>query len=138
MILIKDKRFLWNNIAIFFGVLVVTIIAAKNVGLMVLVDPHRYGPSGFVIIIGSFAYRSAKKRKLGITKPSKIKMALELVAMFFVVRWGLSHVLYLFEPTTDWFLNYGISYIVVPVWITISYIVALVKTPAEQSIKPTV
>lgn len=136
MILIKDKRFLWNNIAILFGVLVLVIIAAEPQAIF---NTYRiYGASGLVIIVGSFAYRSAKKRRLGITKPSKIILALEIVAMFFTVKWGLFHVFYFFIPTTEWFLNYGISYIVIPAWITIAYIVALIKTPTEQSIKPTV
>ena len=110
-----DDRFIWSSLAILAG------IGALGSG---------YITPGWSVILGALAYKSAKKRNLGVVQDTPMRritegavMLLILLAIFFTDRTVL---------TEDPFPN-----LVLPLWALVAYGVAVTKkSDTEASKKP--
>jgi hypothetical protein len=72
------------------------------------------------MIIGSFAYKSAKKRKLNLAESSTTRMIFELIAVSLIILSVLlsDRVLLIEDPFPN---------LIIPIWAIIAYIVANLK-----------
>ena len=76
--------------------------------------------AGIYMVLGSLAYKSAKKRKLGITQPSKVKFIFELIAIALIVVLVLltNRELLVEDPFVS---------LIIPIWAVIAYLVISFK-----------
>ena len=72
--------------------------------------------AGPIIILGAFAYRSAKKRKLGSARNTRLRKVLEALALVFVVAAILLQNDLQTRIVADPFPN-----IIIPLWVLIAY-----------------
>ena len=106
------KKFIGANIALVLGCLVLLAgLSQAN---------SSYLTGGVVMILGSLAYKSAKKRKLGITEPSKTKLVFELIAIAVIV------LLTLFSKR-EYMINDPIPNLVIPILAVVAYVIISAK-----------
>ena len=107
------KIFKFINVDSALGLGIISVLAGISQQSNLLV-------AGIYIILGSLAYKSAKRRRLGIAQPSKVKFILELVAI------GVIFILVLLtnrvEIYNDPFVN-----LLIPIWAVIAYFVISFK-----------
>jgi hypothetical protein len=73
---------------------------------------------GVVMLLGIYAYRSQKRRKLGIKANSKLRQILEISALLFVI------ILTLFPQNVIYImLQNPVSRLTAPIWILVAYLV---------------
>ena len=107
-----NKNFIGANIAFVLGVLCIGGGASQqNSELLV---------AGVYMILGSLAYGFAKKRKLKVSKPSKIRFAFELIAIAFII------VSVLFTNGELLYRNPVVN-LIIPIWAVIAYLVVSFK-----------
>jgi len=68
------------------------------------------------IIVGTLAYRSAKRRKRGLRVSTWYRILLEFLAIGFILRG--------FWTTTDLIETHPVPHFIVPIWILVAYLVA--------------
>lgn len=108
------KRFWGVNAALVIGVL--SLIS----GLSLIAQGQQTNnvEVGFVAICGAIAYKSVKKRRLGLKSPTKKAVVLEnacLILIALVMLAGLVEGLLLTDPFAFWF---------VPMWSFVAYKIA--------------
>jgi len=76
--------------------------------------------TGWVIILGALAYRSAKKRKLALVKETVIRKSLEWIALIAIIFTVV---------TTNGarFVNDPFVALIIPAWALIAYVVLVFK-----------
>lgn len=75
-----------------------------------------------MMILGALAYRSLKKRKLGIVKDSRLRISLEFSALFIIAF------LIFRNREIEYFAStYPFQFVVVPLWVFIAYGVLIFK-----------
>lgn len=116
--LFGDKRFIWSSIAVLIGFLAL----ASEVAYQQDTTP------GWVILFGALAYKSAKKRKLGLVKDTNLRKVLEAAAIVLIV---------LFTLVTDRsiLVNDPFPHLVIPIWAVGAYISMLIKN-TQKSVAP--
>ena len=101
----------------------ITIVLAVLVLITGLTQPNAsYINAGIIMLIGAFAYRSAKKRSLGEVKNTTVRKAIELtgitiIILLVVLQKNLLDLLYL-DPVPNF---------IIPVWTLIAYLVVFLK-----------
>lgn len=117
-------KFLGSTIALILGVLsflgAIGQIGSGNVNA----NPIR----GVVIILGALAYKSLKKRKLGIVKSTRTRQFLETLALILIL--GL---IVLQKDFKTQLANDPVPNFVIPLWVFIAYGVFYFKKPAEAT-----
>ncbi len=115
-----DKRFLSANIALVLGILAIL----SGVGSQTSGGAYEgAGEMGWILVIGSFALKSAKKRSLGLVQSTNTRKVLEIVGVL-----GSLGVLYLYNQFAG--LQNIIAHplpIVAAVFILTSYLVIVYK-----------
>lgn len=115
-----DKRFLSANIALVLGILAIL----SGVGSQTSGGAYEgAGEMGWILVIGSFALKSAKKRNLGLVQSTNTRKVLEIVGVL-----GSLGVLYLYNQFAG--LQNIIAHplpIVAAVFILTSYLVIVYK-----------
>lgn len=111
------KKHIGSSIAIIIGVL--SIIAG-------LAKPGAILFSGAVIILGAFAYRSAKKRKLGEVKSSLPRKSFEVIAVIIAMSVVLLQNNLIQAIETD-----PVPNLIIPLWVFIAYIFMIVRKPSS-------
>lgn len=114
------RQFLGSTLAIIFGVLLF-FGGVSRVGKGEEVDGIIYGP---LVLIGVSAYRSAKKRKLGLYPSSETRIAFELLRIIIVATLWLSQKDLKYLIATDPFRNF-----MIPMWVLIAYGICFYKAP---------
>lgn len=109
-----DKRLFWSYLAIVLGIL--------TLGSAVVNPQPSMLETGWAIIFGALAYRSAQKRKLALVKGTKLRIVLEIIAI-------TSAILVIITQNEFGMLlvNYPFGNLVVPIWILIAYIFVNIK-----------
>src|SRR6266496_1577617 len=77
-----DRRFIGSNVALVFGLFLLFNIFAPPGEYPYAVDAFI---DGLCIIAGALAYKSAKKRKLGIVKNAKYRQYTEIIGLALIV-----------------------------------------------------
>lgn len=104
-----DKRFLGSNIALVFGIL--SFLGG-------LVNPNSGLIAGAIMILGSLAYKSAKKRMLGLSAPSSAKQTLEILAIVAILL-----IVLLQNNIKVLMINDPVPNLIIPVYALVAYIV---------------
>ncbi|MAZ40872.1 hypothetical protein CL654_02045 [bacterium] len=104
-----NKKFIGSTVALVVGVL--AIVAG-------LAEPSSTMFAGIYIVLGSLAYRSLKKRKLGMVQDSKIRLILEVVGILAIILLILMQNNLQANIVNDPFPN-----IVIPLWVIVAYLV---------------
>jgi len=108
------KKNIGSTIAIVLGVLVlITGFTQFNVS---------YINAGFIMMIGAFAYRSAKKRALGEEKNTNIRKAIELTGVVIIILLIVLQKNLLILVAED-----PVPNLIIPLWVIIAYFVAFLK-----------
>ena len=103
-----DKRLFLSTLALVLGI--VTLAAGAIQGQ----ESLKVG--GIYMILGALAYRSAKKVKLEIIKPSTTRFVFELVEMAIIA-------VLIWFTEKDLAVNDPVPYLVIPIWAIIAYVV---------------
>ena len=115
------KKNMGSTIAMVLGVLVlITGLTQPNAS---------YINSGFIMLIGAFAYRSAKKRALGEVGNTAVRKITELagVAIIFLL-------MALQRDLTYWMVEDPVPNLIIPLWAVVAYVIAsLKKQPTDLS-----
>jgi len=112
------KKNIGSTIAMVLGVLVlITGLTQPNAS---------YSNAGFIMLIGAFAYRSAKKRALGEVKDTNIRKAIELAGMVIIIflialQNNLMYLLYT-DPVPN---------LIIPLWAIVAYLICFLKKPSS-------
>ena len=108
--MLGDKKFVGSSLAILVGIVVLG---------------SGYITPGWCVILGALAYKSAKKRNLGIVQDTPVRritegvvMLLILLTVFFTDRTVL---------TEDPFPN-----LVLPLWALVAYCIVMMKKPGSE------
>lgn len=72
---------------------------------------------GFITLIGSLAYRSAKIRKLKDAKNPRLRLALEIIAIVAIITF-----IFLQVNLSDKIQNEPVRYAIAPLWVIIAYL----------------
>ena len=78
--------------------------------------------TGFVIIFGALAYRSAKKRKYNESKRPRLNFILELIAMAVIIL-----LIVMQKNLLDLMYFHPVHYLKIPLWTIIAYLIILYK-----------
>lgn len=78
--------------------------------------------TGVVMLLGVFAYRSAKRRKLRIKKNGWLRKTVEIILLIIMVG-----VILIRRDALDQIYDNPISGIVAPLWVLIAYVVVCAK-----------
>ncbi|MEX2514664.1 MAG: hypothetical protein WD335_00850 [Candidatus Paceibacterota bacterium] len=116
-----NKKFIGSNISLVIGIL--AIIAG-------LANPSSTLLAGIYIVLGAIAYKSLKKRKLGIVQDSKIRPILEVVAIFAIVVLVLMQNNLRMHLINDPFPN-----LVIPLWVIVSYLIVYFRDIKPEQIQ---
>ena len=111
------KQFLLSNIALVIGVL--SLISG-------LTNPSWLLIAGIMIILGTLAYQSAKKRKLGLAKDTIIKKVLEIISIIIVLFLALAK-----ENWFDLMYEDPLPYLIIPVWVLGVYLYIVFLKPKK-------
>lgn len=84
--------------------------------------------AGGTIILAALAYRSAKRRKLGLREDTKLRRILEILALVVVVA---PFVTIFVGP--DALTRHAMSGLVVPVWSLAAYVWIVTRKPPERA-----
>jgi hypothetical protein len=121
---------LWTRIRRHLGSTLAFLIGCLAIigGLSVLAERGGAGTliAGFVMVLGSMAYRSAKKRWLGEAKATMTRQVLELIAVALICAAILSQNNLMHVIATD-----PVPNVVIPVWAIMAYIV-IALMPREK------
>lgn len=113
-----DRRFLGSTIAILLGILGI---------LSALANPSNANIAGVEMTLGALAYRSAKKRRLGLTGPSASRRVAEigaLIAMVALVVFQTDVVRRMYEDP--------VPNVMIPLWVVIAYLVVQFVPPEKR------
>ena len=113
-----DRRFLGSTIALLLGILGI-LSGLGNPQLSTSI-------AGAEMTLGALAYRSAKKRKLGLTRPSSSKRVAEigaLIAMIALVLFQTGVVRRMYEDP--------VPNVMIPLWGIIAYLSVQFVTPQK-------
>ena len=102
----RDKRLLGSTLAIVSGLAGIASPSLKEVG--------------WAMILGALAYKSAKKRQLGLTAPSLAKTVLELIALL-----AIFFIVFLRNDIRTLIVNDPFPNLTVPVWALTAYVVVV-------------
>ena len=114
-----DRRFLGSTIALVWGWM--TMIAGVTSGRSL----SEVG--GLYIIVGALAYRSCKRRRLGLRESTLGRKAAEIVGVTLVICHAC--VGWVMAPQTAF--NHPVYPVAVPLWVLIAYLVATFKKVKE-------
>lgn len=81
--------------------------------------------AGWYMVLGSLAYMSAKKRKMGMVSDSIQRKTFELIAI------AIIFMLVLYTNRED-MIEQSFHYVVLPAWAIIAYIVAFTKSTSVK------
>jgi len=112
------KKHIGSSIALFIGALSIFAGLAKPSAILF---------SGVVIILGALAYRSAKKRRLGETKSSVTRKAIEITAVIIAMAIVLLQDNLLKAIESDPAQN-----LIIPLWVLVAYIVMFMRNPIQK------
>lgn len=108
--LIGDMRFIGSSMGVLVGVLALASEAASQQDTL----------PGWSVLFGALAYRSAKKRKLGLVQNTHLRKGLEAGAILLIA-------IFMFLTDRSTLVNDPFPHLVLPLWAIIAYIVALVR-----------
>jgi hypothetical protein len=115
------KKHLGSTIASIIGI--ITLIGG-------LAEQYKYVITGVVIILGAWAYKSAKKRYLGTVKSSKLRKTFEINAIF----WTIILIL-LQKNLKQLIVTDPVPNLIIPLWVIIAYLIISFKKPKKIFIK---
>jgi hypothetical protein len=81
---------------------------------------------GIVMLLGTYACRSAKKRKLGLKKNGAVRKAVEIGLLLLMMALVLCR-----QDAVNRMIDHALSGIVAPVWVLVAYVVVSRKKTAE-------
>jgi len=119
--------FCWSTIALWFGWLNL-ISEISRLGQKL---PPRGGDYFFalIVLLGIYAYRSQKKRKLGVKPNRKLRQVMEIILLLFLMYISLGKIDQMYEQP--------FILLTIPVWIITAYIVVWIKKyPKDSSVFP--
>ena len=112
------KKYIGSTIALIIGILsLLSGLAYLNSGLN----------TGPIIILGALAYKSAKKRKLGIVKSSSYRIIFEVISICIILAAILFQKNLTYHIATDPVPNF-----IIPLWAIIAYLIIVFKREKEQ------
>jgi hypothetical protein len=108
------KRFISSTVALVLGVVALgSGLSSRDYGTLI---------SGLIIILGSLAYKSRKKRLLGLAPTSRIRVALEIGALIAICG------LILFQrDLADQLYTEPFQNIIIPGWALVAYALAGIR-----------
>lgn len=116
------KHFLGPTIALFFGIFIILGSIGSGLGL----DAR----AGLAIILGALVYKSIKKRRLGLAKPTGLRRGLEIIGILIIAFYFVIDVILKSFPI----VSHPISTIAY-VWALVAIIIAYQKqAPANSKI----
>ncbi len=110
----KDYKNFWGSYAALVLGLFALLGGAGQVNGSLLVG-------GWFMVLGSIAYMSAKKRKLGLAKETTLRKTLELIAVIIII------IMTVLTKRAD-LVNDPFPNVVIPAWAVIAYFIAFSKT----------
>ena len=112
------KKHIGSTLAIIFGILLfLTSFSPDNTTETSPVNLD-YLHAGLITIIGAFAYRSAKKRKLSTVESSTPRKVFEIIGVFIILYLTLANNNLLYHMATE-----PVTAMFIPLWAIIAYIV---------------
>ena len=105
-------KFIGSTIALILGI----FFFVTSIGQLVMGKSEVDLLTGEVMILGSLAYRSLKKRKLGIVKSAEYRYALEILALILILA-----LVILQRDFKTQLYNHPLPNFVIPVWAFIAY-----------------
>lgn len=114
-----DKRFLGSSVALVIGS--IAIIAGLS-------SPSSTMFVGTSAIISALAYRSAKKRNLGLVQSSSARKAIEIAGLGFMILLLITQKNY-----SDLLYVDPVPYLIVPLWGLIAYFVMFFKSNPKNN-----
>ncbi len=115
---VPDMRFLGSTLAIVFGAIYFLGAPAR----LAAGDDTAGFIAGPIMILGALAYRSRKRRLLGLRKETMLRRSVEALALVSIVLLIILRNDIAFEIATDPF-----PYLVIPAWAIIAYFCAGIR-----------
>lgn len=113
-----NRKLIGSTVALIIGVLAFLGSVAQLANGNTLSDPL----TGLLIILGALAYKSLKKRKLGIVKSSVFRQGFEGAALGIIVL-----LVVLQNNLQTRIINDPVTNIVVPLWSFVAYLIVFNK-----------
>lgn len=113
------KKHIGSCVAIVIGMLGILAGLAKPGAILF---------AGIVIILGAFAYRSAKKRKLGEVQSSLLRKIVEAVAIITAMS-----VVLLQNNLIQAIESDPVPNLIIPLWALIAYIIISIRKPTHSA-----
>lgn len=105
------KKNIGSTIALVIGILAIVS------GLSNLTNTSNTLISGIIITLGTLAYRSAKKRKLGGINPSLLRQALEIFAIVIIIA-----LILLKKNLKNNIITEPVQTLIIPLWAIFAYL----------------
>ncbi|TSC88857.1 MAG: hypothetical protein G01um10143_754 [Parcubacteria group bacterium Gr01-1014_3] len=116
-----DKRFVGSTIALAVGILgIISLVNVVNGSY-----PGNTPIIGFIMTLGSLAYRSAKKRRLGLVQSTPLRRIGEILALLVIVWWVFGPIVLVSDGMYLWAsraVKDPLTFGIVPVWALTAYI----------------
>ncbi|MFI5343850.1 MAG: hypothetical protein ACHQUC_06480 [Chlamydiales bacterium] len=108
-------KFLGSTFVLFVGAFYLGIASLQMVkGMMLKMDPN---PIPWIeMILASLAYKSLKKRSLGLVETTSTRQFLEVLAMIFIL--GLAGIQ---KDSLRHLPGYHVLYLIIPIWAFLAY-----------------
>lgn len=113
------KKHIGSSVAIVIGVLSIIAGLTKHGAILF---------SGIVIILGAFAYRSAKKRTLGEVKSSLPRIISEVIAIIIAMSIVLLQNNLIQAIESD-----PVPNLIIPLWVLIAYIIISIRKTTHSA-----
>jgi len=114
------NKFLLSNIALVVGVLAL---------ITGITSPSALGIAGAVIILGTLAYQSAKKRKLGLVKNTTLRKTTEgiIIVITFLI-------IFLQTDIQRLIIEDPVPNILIPIWVWGAYFIIVFRKPKQEKL----
>ena len=119
-------RFLGSTVTLILGILSFLGAISQIANKESAVNPL----AGIVMVLGALAYKSLKKRRLGMVTSGLLRKCFEILAMISIAALVLLQRDLKAQIETD-----PVPNIIIPLWIFVAYGIWFFKEPTEQTVK---
>ncbi|MDR4505462.1 MAG: hypothetical protein MRK01_11840 [Candidatus Scalindua sp.] len=116
-------KFIGSTIALVLGILLFLGSIAQISSSIVQTSPL----AGEVMILGSLAYRSLKKRRLGLVESTNLRQIIEIIALVLIVA-----LVVLQKDFKIQLAYHPVPNIIIPLWSFIAYSIIFFKKPSAE------
>ena len=118
------RNFIGSTIALILGIL----LFVGSVGQISTGHSAHTSPlTGIVMILGSLAYKSLKKRRLGLVKSVNLRQIFEIVALVLIVA-----IVILQKDLKTQIASEPVQNFVIPLWSLIAYGIIFIRNPISN------